>query len=414
MSADVLRPLAQVLPLAGLLPLLTACRPAAPSQPPAPPPAVEHPPPPPPVVAEAPREPDDLGPMLQPIVERQRVPGLGAAVIDREGVVAIGVAGRRRIDDPAPLHRDDRFHLGSDTKAMTAYVVARLVERGELSWGDTLGSLLTDVPIHESYRPVTVDQLLTHRAGVPANAQWPQLETMLDPHSSPAEQRTVVAHFALGREPHHPPGSAFLYANLGYIVLGAAMQARTGESWEALMQRELFEPQGMRSCGFGPVATAESPEGTWAHLREGEGYRPVEIDNPAYLGPAGTVHCTLEDWGRFAQQMFDDASELKAETRQRLRTPIEGDDAYARGWMVSDAFPLGETVITHDGSNTVNYASIVIAPRRGLALLTACNAGDQAAQKAAVHAMLALLEQYGRARAPAAGTPDRRSSLGRP
>src|SRR5690606_5180911 len=144
--------------------------------------------------------------------------------------------------------------------------------------------------------------------------------------------------------------------------LGAALQELTGTSWEALMQRELFEPRGMTSCGFGPVATADAPDGTWAHLREGRevgSYQAVDIDNPLYLGPAGTVHCSLEDWGRFAQVMFDEGPGLETATRQHLRTAVADDQAYARGWMVSDAFPLGEPIITHDGSNTVNYASIV-------------------------------------------------------
>ncbi|MCA9704557.1 MAG: beta-lactamase family protein [Myxococcales bacterium] len=381
-----------------------ACRPAAPPQPP--PPAS-----PAPVTAitpaEAdpePREPDDLGPLLAPIVERMQVPGLGAAVVDREGVVALGVAGLRRVDRPEPLRIDDRFHLGSDTKAMTAFVVGRLVDAGALAWDDPLETLLPDSAMHAAYRAVTVDALLTHRGGLPANAEWLALEAMLDPEDTAPQQRAAVARFALRQAPHHAPGGAFLYSNLGYIVLGAALQAHTGEPWEALMQREVFEPLQMRSCGFGPVSTADAPDGSWAHDREGIEYQPVELDNPAYLGPAGTVHCTLPDWGRFAQAMFDDGPGLSAATREHLRTPIEGDDAYARGWLVSDAFPLGETIITHDGSNTVNYASIVIAPRRGLALMTACNAGDAAAQGAAVDAMLTVMKRYGR---PAAKGPAR-------
>ncbi len=384
------------------LPLLAACRPTAPTQPPAPKPPVEattSPEPSEPEPTSAP-EPDDLGPLLAPTVERMQVPGLGAAVVDRQGVVAIGVAGVRHIDRPAVLEIDDRFHLGSDTKAMTAYVVGRLVDRGELSWDDTLASLMPDLRIHSGLRAVTIDQLLSQRSGLSPNVDDDEIEGRLDPDSSPAEQRAIVAALTLRHKPAQPPGT-FVYSNLGYIVLGAALQVRTGESWEALMERELFEPQGMTSCGFGPVGTPDAPDGTWAHVREGQDYQAVDIDNPSYLGPAGTVHCTLEDWGRFAQLMFDDAPGLEAATREHLREPFADDQPYAKGWLVSDAFPLGEAIITHDGSNTVNYASIVIAPKRGLALMTACNAGDAAAQGAAVDAMLTVMKHYGRPPHPA-------------
>lgn len=84
----------------------SACRPAAPSQPPEPTPA----PAPAPIADETPPEftppeptPDDLAGALQPIVDRMQVPGLGAAVVTRDGVVALGVAGRYgRPEGPAP------------------------------------------------------------------------------------------------------------------------------------------------------------------------------------------------------------------------------------------------------------------------------------------------------------------------
>lgn len=344
---------------------------------------------------------DDLHTLLAPIVDQSGVPGLGAAVIDREGVVAIGVAGVRRADDTEPLRIDDRFHLGSDTKAMTAYVVGRLVDQGTLRFDDTLADLFPDSDdwLHADYRDVTVDDLLTHRSGLPANALWGPLNLLLATDDPPEHHRDIVARFALSQAPDHPPHGAFLYANLGYIVLGAALRSHTGDSWEQLISRELFDPLGMKTCGFGPVSTPESPDGSWAHELADGTYRPVDIDNPLYLGPAGTVHCSLQDWGRFAQTMFDDTDTLSPETLVHLRTPLpaaENEKSYARGWLVSDAFPLGETIITHDGSNTVNYASIVIAPHRGLAILAASNAAPPAAQRAVVQAVRALLHHYGR------------------
>ncbi len=382
--------------------IAAACRPAASPRPPDEPtaPAADdgaqpvEPDPPPQV-----REPQDLSGLLESIVARRGVPGLGAAVIDREGVAALGVAGRRRAGEAEPLRPDDRFHLGSDTKAMTAYVVARLVERGELHRDDALGSLFPEAGawMHADFRAVTLDQLLTHRGGVPGDLAELQDRVELDPEAPPDVQREVLVRAALARPAASPAGTAFAYSNLGYIIVGAALKARTGASWESLMQRELFEPLEMRSCGFGPVGTPQAPDNAWAHERESEGYRPVDIDNPAYLGPAGTVHCSLADWGRFAQAMFDGGPGLQPDTRAWLRSPVKADgESYARGWMVRDAFSLGDTIIAHDGSNTVNYASIVIAPHRGVAFLAACNAGDKVAQSATVDVMLSLMKAYQR------------------
>src|SRR5689334_1114207 len=71
----------------------------------------------------------DLARRLEAWRAEAGVPGLGAAIL-RGDDLTIAVAGTRRIDQPAPLTTTDAFHLGSDTKAITASVVARLVDRG--------------------------------------------------------------------------------------------------------------------------------------------------------------------------------------------------------------------------------------------------------------------------------------------
>ncbi len=87
-------------------------------------------------------------PELAAVLERARaahgVPGMGAAIV-RGRQISIAVAGRQRVDRAAPLLETDAFHLGSDTKAMTASVVARLVDRRLLRWNETLAEALPDI-----------------------------------------------------------------------------------------------------------------------------------------------------------------------------------------------------------------------------------------------------------------------------
>src|SRR5262245_22762609 len=80
----------------------------------------------------------DLAPLLQPLLERHKVPALAAAVVRADGPVRVGAVGVRQAGRPEKVTADDRFHLGSCTKAMTATLCARLVEQGKLSWTATL------------------------------------------------------------------------------------------------------------------------------------------------------------------------------------------------------------------------------------------------------------------------------------
>ena len=365
-----------------------------------------------------PEGPRDVSEQLGTIVDRTGVPGLAAAVIDQTGVIAIGASGRRRIDEAATLQIDDRFHLGSDTKAMTAFLVGRLVDAGELRFDLSMAEVFAEhaEELHPDYRGVTIEQLLRHRGGLPANFD-PALLAKVDQSRAERALRPELARVVLSQPPVHPPGSDFLYSNVGYIVVGAALEMLIDQEWETLMQTQVFDRLGMSSCGFGPVATPGEPEQPWAHFAQPDGtYQPTTIDNPAFLGPAGTVHCSLRDWGKFAAVHFvpDEAEadlsvRVSEDTRALLHTPVATEDrrghGYAMGWLVDDYVHGDGVMISHDGSNTVNYASIVVVPQRKLAVLAACNAGDRRAQQAVVEAVLGLLSAYGKGPDAEASTP---------
>src|SRR4029077_10661518 len=90
--------------------------------------------------------------------------GLAAAVLRGERVIAQGVAGVRKRGTAERITLNDRFHLGSCTKAMTATLVAMLVEEGKLNWTTTFGELYAVKPMHPAWEKVTLRQVIAHRA----------------------------------------------------------------------------------------------------------------------------------------------------------------------------------------------------------------------------------------------------------
>lgn len=356
------------------------------------------------------RTPQDLDVLLDEVRERSSVPGIAAAVIDGSGVLAIGVSGLRRVDESAGLTVDDAFHLGSDTKAMTALLVALLVEEGALKWDMTMQDAFGDhaAAISPDFREVTLTQLLRHRAGVAAELTHlePGLTQRLEP-IAPEQRRMAVAMETLAQKARFTPGSSFEYSNFGYVVAGAAIEKATGKTWEAEMKARIFDPLGMDSCGFGPTAAGDARDQPWAHADRGDSFAPVEFDNPPFLGPAGTVHCNLADWGKFAAVFFEGANFVTADSMDRLTSPVPKSDnrggGYALGWAVPDDDAFGLPVLTHDGSNTFNYASIIVMPTLSAAVLVAVNAGGERAQNAAVAAALELAR---RTRGPREGEPE--------
>lgn len=307
--------------------------------------------------------------------EASGAPALAAAVYGEDGLIWTGAAGVRRFGGADAVTENDLWHLGSNTKAMTAMLYGKLVEDGLARWGATLPELFPDLAVDPAWARTTIEDLMMHRAGLLDEAVL-DLPTRTAGFTDPRpadEQRHDLARRALAGPPTGEPG-AFAYGNLNYILAGAAIERITGTTWEEAMQARLFQPLGMTSAGFGPP-TGEQPLG---HMNLG-GPVPVEpgqpgSDNPPFLGPAGTAHMTLEDYGRFLVLFLTDGGGfVTPETIARLTTPPE-DAEYALGWAVAANSPLtGGPMLAHEGSNTMWHVTTIVAPARGLAAVAASN-----------------------------------------
>lgn len=346
----------------------------------------------------------ELEKLLAPIREKHKVPGLVAGIIDGERLLIAAAVGVRKAGALEPITVNDKVHLGSNTKSMTSTRIALLVEEGKLSWQSTIGEVFANLKsdLHADCQAITLQQLLTHRSGLPANAPYGSVGT-----GSIVEQRETLLKNVLSKPPVHPPGSKFLYSNVGYIVAGHMAEQVTGKSWEELMTAGLFEPLKMSSVGFGPPGTKDEIDQPWGHSSLFGVPVPQQLDNPPVLGPAGRVHCSLEDWSKFIamhlQAARGTAKFLKPETFQKLQTPASGED-YAMGWIVTERPWAGGQVLAHNGSNTMWFAFVWIAPKKNVAYLAAVNQGMPAGQAACDAAIAALIGFHDKTAAPDGAT----------
>lgn len=350
----------------------------------------------------------ELADVLERIREKHQAPALAAARVEGSKLAEIAAVGVREYGKPDRVTTEDRFHIGSCTKAMTATVLAGLVEDGKLRWTSTPAEVFPELAerMHADYRDVTLELLLAHRAGVPADLAAEGLWDRLWAHKgTPLEQRRTLLEGVLLRAPAHKPGSAFLYSNAGYAIAGAMAEKAAGRPWEDLVSERLFKPLGMASAGFGAPGTADKLDQPRGHVLKDGQLSPVSpgrgADNPAAIAPAGTVHCTLGDWAKFvAEHVRGERGEsklLKAETFRTLHRPREGQD-YAFGWSFADRPWGGGRVLTHAGSNTMWFAVVWVAPERDFAVLAATNVGDGRAFAAVDEAVAAMIAR--RAEAP--------------
>jgi CubicO group peptidase (beta-lactamase class C family) len=332
------------------------------------------------------------------VLERFGVPAVGIARVVASGAESVGVLGERKDGSGIAVTEQDLWHIGSCTKSMTATLLARYVDRGELEWEAPLAPLFAEhgYEPHPDFAELTLRHLLTHRAGMPTDPSAAAAETIGG--GAPVwDQRAAFTQAVLAEGPNEPPGKAeFAYTNLGYIVAGALLEAITSTAWEDLMRAEVFAPLGLTTADFGaPGGTSRGALARmfgraqvtqpWGHLGAGKGgYSALDpddeqADGPAMTGPAGTVHMSLPDLARYlALHVSRGATArgyLKPKTIDYLHTPLPGEE-YALGWYAvgPEGTGIGKSAIWHEGTNNAWYTGILAVPgdRRGMAWV--CNA----------------------------------------
>ena len=342
-------------------------------------------------VFAAPAFADDLDAILSKAAAGKKAPGAGLLIIQDYGIVDEAVYGVRSLSDPTPVSLSDVWNIGSDGKAMTAVMIARLVDRGLLSWESTIGGVLPDMggDVRPEYRAITLRQLLTHTSGLPENIRDEKALNSLFYNESSAnltERRREYIARALQDAPVGRAGR-FSYSNTGFLIAAFMAETASKESYESLMRDEVFTPLGMTSAGFG-----RPPNGQPAGHKHGSIAVPRDV-NPDFFAPAGNIYLSLDDWARFCIDQLRGANGkgalLKPETYSVTQSPPPGAPV-SMGWFVRNSIAgLPGPVYYHEGSDGAWFAVVALFPASGSGVLAVTNGGkDMGGQALALAAAM--------------------------
>jgi len=294
-----------------------------------------------------------------------------------------GVAGVRKAGTDDLVRPGDWFLLGSNTKAMTASVAARVVERGVIAWTTTLAEALPDLAVgmREAYRAVTLEQLLNHRGGVMAFTDAPDFEAFASylqtlgnaqPDSLAGRQRLFAAWLLAQPSPGGvAPGRDFSYSNAGYALAAMMLEARTGLTFQELFDQELVRPLGLEVRWVrGDEAATDRPSGhAGAAGQSPEVVPPVSEQEALWsevIRPAGpdfairsTSYALWVRWHLLA--LKGQTTPLASGYVQRLQQ-LQTDD-YGMGWFAIRS-PEGRPVLAHAGQ-WAGFNSVAVVDRSG-------------------------------------------------
>ncbi len=335
---------------------------------------------------------------------RYQLPGLAVGVIEDGKVVYKRTAGERIAGSGDLVDTRTLFKIASNSKAMTASVLARLVDAGKLQWDDPVHKHLPQFRMFDPWvtRNMRVADLLVHNSGLPEGGG----DLMLWPEPNHFTRADIIA--GLGHiKPAYGFRAGYAYDNLLYVVAGEVAAAVAGVSYEELVRREIFTPLGLQ-CRVGQWQRTDSDNIAQPHAHKDGRNVPYSEDGAVVpeitSAAAGGIRCSLDDMLHWARNwLVPDARQLKwlspAQRREMWtpRTPMpvserrrERDNthyyAYAYGFRVADVD--GEWTVSHTGTLSGMYSVMMLLPDRRSGFVMLTNGNGAAARSVLTEALL--------------------------
>lgn len=296
--------------------------------------------------------------LLRPLLSDELLVGLSVAVAKADGRGCVTTHGHVDVARPGRVNDRSWFALGSITKPLVAIGVLKLVSDGRLSLDTNVDDVVGGVRVvdHDG-GPITIHELLTHSSGL---AQGSGLRHYDDP---PLAINDVVGSELRAT---YPKGS-WQYSNLGYWLLGQAIEMLTGESWHDWLRSTLLVHLGIEPLGV--LSRAEQPVGHVVSDNAVHRVRPSHI----VAAPAGGLWSTARAISQLgnalgALHMFLGPRLADLLLTPALSTAVPGE-LQGIGFVVSERSGR----VSHEGSWPGHSASFRHDPRTGTTAVALAN-----------------------------------------
>ncbi len=294
------------------------------------------------VRAESPKLPG-VGAALQQQVDRNEVAGAVTMVVSKDRVLHLETTGLADVAARKPMQADTVFWIASMTKPITATAVLMLQDEGKLNVHDPVAKYLPEFANLKtpSGQPanLTLIQILTHTSG---------LGEAGGPAAREAKTLADLVPLWLAAPMQFEPGSRWSYCQSGINAAGRIVEVVSGMSFDAFLQKRLFQPLGMKSTTFYP-GTSERARQVTAYAKNPttgslEAVPPRPEFGPRNRPPQGNggLYSTAEDYGRFCQMLlgggrFQGVRYLSEASMKLLSTP-QTPETLPTGFFQNDTY----------------------------------------------------------------------------
>ena len=285
---------------------------------------------------------------MEEMVEQEHFSGV--ALVTRDGEV-VHAKGYGMASDDSPNDVDTAFHVASVTKQFTAAAILQLVDAGKLDLSHSINSYLPEKYRTPTWDRVQIHHLLSHSSGISDYAVVRDYYDVVDGFCLGDTVDGMIRE-AMAKDLEFAPGTEYSYSNIGFTLLGEIIEEQTNTPYEEYMQRNIFEPMGMRSTRIHVEGHVPAENEAAGHRWDTESQQHVKDDivSLPVTAPDGGLVTTPGDFVRWVavytggNQSILTESSIDAMTTQHVSTGWEGEiDAYGYG------LDVGERLIGHSG-----------------------------------------------------------------
>lgn len=283
--------------------------------------------------------------LVRPVLDAGETPGLVVGVATPDGGRHFFSYGVGEVGG-GPLGPDSLFPVGSLTKGHVGALLGELVHEGVLRWDEPLATLLPGWQLPPRAAALTLEQLATHSAGLPRQPTRLAMLTGLLHFTLTGSNfygvldEAYLRDFMAGFEP--PPHPTPAYSNIGYALIGLALEARTGQPLAELLATRLLRPLGLAHTGL-PGQLDLSAHRAQGHAGDQPYFMPrgqavADWQFPPAMQGSAALYASAADLLEFAvQHLRPEAGPLQQRLADHLRVRHpQPQDAPGIAWVTDD------------------------------------------------------------------------------
>ncbi len=311
-------------------------------------------------------------------------PGISAIVVQDGKTLYRAGYGAANVELDVPIRPEMVFRIGSITKQFTAAAILMLMERGKLALTDRLTKFLSRYPTQG--HKITLAHLLTHTSGIKSYTDMPESVKIS------REDRTLaeMMDFFKDQPMDFAPGERWQYCNSGYLLLGAVIEKVSGLSYEAFLQKNIFDKLGMADTHY------DMPNKMIRGRVAGYSNGAAGIENSMYISmtqphAAGALVSSVDDLAKWDAALYGSKLLKQSTLKQAWTSHIlknDKDTLYGYGWNILRSDDL--TLVEHGGGIPGFSTFALRVPQHKLFVAVLANTNNPALEPIYVAWQLAL------------------------